>query len=139
MFEYVMEQIPLMFPSQDQDQTVKNDGQPNNIEPSVMLLQKYLDTNIEAPRDACVQFTNKKATCFAAGGERRPEVFLQSTNELTVTQRLHLHHCTSKPFMEKLKKNSTEEARLTITILLFSPGDKYKSEIFCTVKGLASE
>ncbi len=45
----------------------KNNGLPNNIEPSVTL-KTNLDINIHESRDnrtdICVQFTNKKATCF---------------------------------------------------------------------------
>lgn len=63
----------------------QNNGLPNNIEPSVTLLQKHLDMNVDESRgnrtDVCVQFTNKKATCFNVGCAQRAKVFLQSTNE----------------------------------------------------------
>lgn len=46
----------------------KNNRLPNNIEPSVTLLETNLDINTRESRDnrtdVCVQFTNKKATCF---------------------------------------------------------------------------
>lgn len=55
----------------------KNNGLPNNLEPSVTLLQKHLNINESGGNrtDVCVQFTNRKATCFNVGCARKSKGF----------------------------------------------------------------
>lgn len=120
----------------------KNNGLWNNWEPSVVLLIQKINKSWHKHTGVkrCIKFTNKKATYFNVGCVWSRKVFSTEHKWIDHDAEIALTQLSFKAIYGDTKKNTTEEAGLTITILLFSPGDKlYKSVIFCTVKGLASE